>query len=311
MRREGKNDIKQPLEKEDLLVQAMDQGPNPVVITDGNGKIVYVNKKFVKFTGYGAEEMLGENPRVLSAGRTPPETYKHLWATILSGQVWQGELCNKRKNGEVFWESISIAPVKDRQGRVTHFVGMWHDSTERKSREEKMTTDLKEFEHQSITDELTGQYNRRHILSELEREIERSKRYGRQLSGMMIDIDNFKMINDRHGHLVGDRVIRTFAAVLRKSIRKVDVLGRYGGDEFLVILPEATLEISRLVAQRIQENLSEYDENVLGALGKLTASIGLFSFENIAKVNQNAFIEKIDRALLLSKQAGKNTITVG
>ena len=311
MENKKKDKTGRPPAPDDLLIQALDQGPDPVMITDCSGKIEYVNKRFSEFTGYRAEEILGQNPRILSAGQTPWETYKQLWNTILSGHVWQGELCNRRKGGGLFWESISIAPIKNRQGRIAHFVGVWNDSTERKRREERITTNLREFEHQSRTDDLTGQYNRRHILVELEREIERVIRYGRRLSGMMIDIDNFKMINDRFGHLIGDRVIKAFAAVISKSIRKIDILGRYGGDEFLVILPEVTLDVAKLVAQRIQKNLLEYEENVLGELGKLTASIGLLSFDGVKETSQSSFIEKIDQALLKSKQAGKNTITVG
>ncbi len=297
--------------KRAIFTQAIEQNPLAILITNEVGNIVYVNRAFAALSGYGAEEVLGKNPRMLSAGETAPEIYRELWETIRSGRVWRGELCNKRKNGQTYWESISVAPIKDPDGRVSYFIGVWSDSTEHKRQEESIAASLKDFEHQSKTDELTGQYNRRHILAELEREIERVKRYGRHLSGMMIDIDNFKMINDRYGHLMGDRVIKAFAAVISRSIRKVDILGRYGGDEFLVILPEATLDVGKLVAQRIQKNLLEYEENVLSGLGRLTASIGLLSFENIPEAGPVAFMEKIDHALLQSKRAGKNTITAG
>lgn len=294
-----------------FLTQAIEQNPLAILITDERGHIIYVNQVFVSLTGYAFEEVAGKNPRMLSAGKTPPEIYQELWKALLAGRGWQGELLNKRKNGQTFWESIAIAPIKNTQGRITHFMGIWNDSTERKQNEERTANHLKEFEHQARTDELTGQFNRRYIFEELEKEVERAKRYGRQLSGMMIDIDDFKMINDRYGHLIGDRVLKTFARVIRKSIRRVDILGRYGGDEFLVILPEASLETAKRVGQRIQQNLSEYEQNVLEGLGKLTASIGLLVFDNLSEATQNAFIEKMDHALLKSKQAGKNTMTAG
>ncbi len=294
-----------------LLAQAIEQNPLAILITDDAGNIIYVNQVFVSLTGYVFEEVAGKTPRMLSAGETSSEIYRELWKTIRSGQVWQGELYNRRKTGRTYWESISIAPIKDSSGRITHFIGIWNDSTERKENEERVAGNLKEFEHQSRTDELTGQYNRRYILEELEKEVERAKRYDRRLSGMMIDVDDFKMINDRYGHLIGDRVLKAFAAVISKSIRKVDILGRYGGDEFLVILPEAALETAKLVAQRIQKNLSEYEQNVLGELGKLTASIGLIAFDSASEAIRSAFIERIDQALLKSKQAGKNAVTVG
>lgn len=294
-----------------LLAQAIEQSPVPIIITDVGGHIEYANPRFTVLTGYQLQEVMGKNTHLLSAGKTRPEVYKNLWDTILAGEVWEGDLCNKRKNGEEFWESISISPIKNTGGAITHFIGIWQDATSRKHAEDDLKRRSHEFENQSITDDLTGIYNRRHILEELDREIERALRYGRHLSGMMLDIDDFKNINDRYGHLVGDRVIRAFATLLQRSIRKVDILGRYGGDEFLVILPEAMLDAAKKVAQRIQKNLSEYEHNVLGDLSRFTTSVGLASYEGIQKVDKATFIEKIDQALLQAKQLGKNRIFPG
>lgn len=294
----------------DLLIQAMEQSPEAVLITNLSGDIEYVNRKFLLLTGYSKQEVLGRNPRMFASGKTPLETYQDLWKTILAGQEWHGEFWNRKKNGELFWQSISIAPVKDTEGRPAYFMGIWSDSTERKGREEKIEMNLKEFQRQSQTDELTGQYSRRFILAELGREMERSRRYHRNLSGMMIDVDNFKAINDRYGHPTGDRVLKTVSHIIRKCIRHVDYLGRYGGDEFLVILPESNLGISKKVAVRIQNYLEEYQEHVLEKMGKVTVSIGLLSFEKMEEASPAVFIERMDQALLKSKQAGKNTITV-
>jgi len=294
----------------DLLLEAVQQSPVPVMIADRKGNIQYVNERFSVLTGYRSEEIIGKNPRVLSAGKTPQEVYRELWETLLSGRVWHGDLCNKRKSGEVFWESISIGPIKNREGIITHFVGIWQDNTRHKRIDEKLAEDLREYEDQSKTDDLTRQYNRRHILAELDQELERALRYGRSLSGMMADIDDFKMINDRYGHLIGDRVIRAFATVLHRSIRKIDILGRYGGDEFLVILPEATLETAKFVASRIQKSLRDYHDNVLGDLSPFTASIGLISFDNIREMDKTIFIEKMDQAMFRAKRTGKNRVLV-
>lgn len=293
-----------------LLARAAEQAPAPIMITDAQANIEYVNPRFTELSGYSKKELMGQNPRILASGKTPRQTYEELWKTILSGKVWQGELCNRRKNGEIFWESLVVSTLKDNQNRITHFIGIWQDTTQRKLTEEELLVRSREFETQSRTDDLTGQYNRRHILVELEKEVERALRYGRRLSGMMVDIDDFKNINDQYGHLVGDRVIKAFAGVLERSIRKVDILGRYGGDEFLIILPEATADVARLVAQRIQKNLADYQRNVLGELSPFTASIGLRSFEAIKEVDKTIFIEKIDQALLKAKRAGKNTISM-
>ena len=175
---------------------------------------------------------------------------------------------------------------------------------------EKLEVSVVKLGHESITDDLTGQYNRRHILEELGKEVERARRYGRRLSGMMIDLDNFKTVNDQYGHPTGDRVLKTFAGVIGRSIRKIDIVGRYGGDEFIVILPESTLEAARLVAERIQANLREYEKHVPSELFRVTASMGLISFEDVKEINESAFVEKIDQALLLAKRTGKNKISV-
>jgi len=294
-----------------ILSSVAEQGPTPLLITNTSGEIEYVNPAFTQVTGYTLEELRGKNPRILKSGRTPPEVYKELWETILSGRVWHGDLWNRRKDGEIFAESILIARLRDDEGKITHFVGMWQDVTQRKQAEEDLEHRAVVLEKESITDDLTGQYNRRHILEELEKEVERSRRYGRRLSGMMIDLDNFKQVNDQYGHPLGDRVLRTFSGILKKGIRKIDILGRYGGDEFIVILPESTVEVAHRVAARIQKNLHEYHKNVSGELFPAAASIGLISFENLQGVSRSAFVQKMDEALLRAKQSGKNRVAVG
>ena len=128
---------------------------------------------------------------------------------------------------------------------------------------------------------------------------------------MMIDIDDFKKINDTHGHLTGDRVIRTFSKILEDSIRTIDILGRYGGDEFLLILPETIIDEARVVAERIQKNLADYQQNVMGEFGILTASIGLVAFDDTCRTDKTIFLGKIDNILLAAKRAGKNKIIIG
>jgi len=120
------------------LSRAIEQSPTTVVITDVKGRIEYVNPKFTELTGYRAEEALGKNPRVLKSGLHPPEYYKELWETILAGEAWYGELCNKKKNGELFWESASISPIRNEEGKTTHFVAVKEDITERKRVQEEL-----------------------------------------------------------------------------------------------------------------------------------------------------------------------------
>ncbi|HTL47167.1 MAG TPA: diguanylate cyclase [Verrucomicrobiae bacterium] len=299
---------KEPGER--FLAEALRQAPVPVLITDVSGKIVYVNATFTRLTGYRYSDLKGKKPSLLSAGKTPAEVYQDMWASIASGGAWQGELLNKRKNGEEYWETISIGTVRGKANRVTHYVGVWQDSTRRKRDLENIKRQSRHLEKQSITDELTGVHNRRFILSEVAKEMDRARRYGRALSGMMIDIDGFKKVNDDCGHVLGDRVLRSFAAILKKSLRKADIVGRYGGDEFLVILPETDLEAGFRTARRVQENFALYNRSVMTELASLTVSIGLFSAGISAEETPEGLIARIDTALLKAKKNGKNQIVV-
>lgn len=186
------------------------------------------------------------------------------------------------------------------------FLGLLQDKLALQERKlEIMTVRLKRL---SITDDITTLYNHRHMLVEIEREVERAKRYGRMLSGMMIDIDDFKKVNDQHGHLAGDRLLREIADKLQQSIRKVDILGRYAGDEFFIILPETDLEASKVVAERIQKNINTYSFRLLEAPIAVTVSIGIFSFPAGRELNFENFINQADQMLLQAKRAGKNQI---
>lgn len=166
---------------------------------------------------------------------------------------------------------------------------------------------LKNFlETQSMTDDVTGVYNHRHLLEEIEKEVERSKRHNHFLSGMMIDVDGFKEINESYGHLVGDSVLREMAIVLADSIRKIDIFGRYGGDEFVVILPEAQLPAAEVVAERILKNVRKHRFKTQRDDLSMTVSIGLFSFEDTRDLDKTQFIEKIDQAMFRAKGLGKD-----
>lgn len=173
---------------------------------------------------------------------------------------------------------------------------------------EKMELLAVKLKHLAITDELTGLYNRRHLLVQIESEIERANRYKRSLSILMLDIDNFKPINDQHGHAAGDLLLKDIAKMLSRGVRKVDIVGRYGGDEFLVILPESDLKAAQNVAERILKNVRSHKFEVQGQPLPITLSIGLHSFESVGQVSCEELIEKADHALLAAKRKGKNRV---
>lgn len=164
------------------------------------------------------------------------------------------------------------------------------------------------LENQSMTDDLTGLFNHRQILAEIDKEVERARRYQRNLSGMMIDVDGFKAINDFYGHLTGDSVLREIANIIRHSVRNVDIVGRFGGDEFLVILPEASREAARVVAERVLKGVQQHPFKTGRDYISLTASIGVFSITDPKDFERTAFLDKMDRAMFRSKEEGKNRI---
>ncbi len=170
---------------------------------------------------------------------------------------------------------------------------------------ERINRSLKE---ESIMDELTGQYNRRHILYELEKEIERARRYKHTLAGIMIDVDDFKKFNDRYGHLLGDTILKEATHVFDHCIRTIDVLGRYGGDEFIILLPEASADTAKVVAERIKKAMGEHAIVFKKKTLKVTVSIGMHYFEDLTNVDKKDFIDKIDQALYLAKTSGKNRV---
>lgn len=170
---------------------------------------------------------------------------------------------------------------------------------------ERINHSLKE---ESIMDELTGQYNRRHILYELEKEIERARRYKHTLAGIMIDVDDFKKFNDRYGHLFGDTILKEVTNIFDHCVRTIDVLGRYGGDEFIILLPEANPDTAKVVAERIKKALGEHTILYKKKPLKVTVSMGVHYFEDLTNVDKKDFIEKIDQALYLAKTSGKNRV---
>ncbi|MEK7699428.1 MAG: PAS domain S-box protein, partial [Planctomycetota bacterium] len=205
------------------LSQAVDQSTISVLITDTDGKIEYVNPKFIQMTGYDREEIIGQNPRILKSGETSSVEYQRLWEKIVSGKEWQGEFQNKKKNGEMYWERASISPIKNDKGEITHFLGIKEDITEHKKSETKLL-------YMADHDPLTNLLNRRRFREELEYWTALSLRHDYSGALLFLDIDDFKHINDTLGHQVGDELLVCIADMLRGRLRETDILARQGGD---------------------------------------------------------------------------------
>lgn len=463
-------DITERIRTEDSLrklSRAVEQSTVSIVITDTAGRIEYVNPRWTQLTGYTFEEALGNNPRIQKSGMTPPQVYQELWNTIMQGREWKGEFTNRKKNGELYIESATISPIVDPQGKVTHFVAVKEDITERhraqrdlaKRANELMTlyetsltvnaqTDLSELLHTiirraaeltggdvgslhlldkdgvtlrlvvgwqldasfvgmtqhlgegiagrvaqsgkaevnndyahwtgktapfasmnvqcmlgvplktrqkvlgviaianyhrdepfteeqirlvrlfadqaaiavehtrlyndvqmlAITDELTGVYNRRGLFQFGEREFERARRFRRPLSAIMFDIDNFKQVNDQHSHAAGDRVLRALAECSQKNARHLDIIGRYGGEEFVILLPETDILTASHVAERLRGSVQKMVIVYEGLEICVTASLGIATLTP-AMADLSALISAADIALLAAKDAGRNRVS--
>lgn len=284
------------------LSNAVKQSPISIVITDTKGNIEYVNPKFTQLTGYTLDEVIGKNPRILKSGKTSASEYKRLWDTITSGREWRGEFCNKKKNGEFYWDYASVSPIRNAEGVITHFLAVKEDITERKNFEAQLA-------YLANCDPLTNLLNRRRFHEELENWLAHVRRYGTNGALLFLDIDNFKYINDTLGHQVGDKLLVDLALLLRKRMRKTDILARLGGDEFAIILPHVSTDQARSIAQNILESTKNtIIVDKMQSLG-ITASIGIALFPEHGD-EAETLLSYADLALYKAKEEGRNRICV-
>ncbi len=196
-----------------ILSLAVEQGPAAVIVTDNRGAIEYVNRRFCAISGYDAADVLGRTPEFLKSGYMPQSLYRDLWETVLAGNEWQGELYNKRKDGELYWSQIKISPICDMGGKISHLLGVSEDISLRKRYEERLL-------HQANFDQLTSLPNRVLAFDRLCQALNLAQRDQRPLTIMQIDLDQFKVVNDTLGHAAGDAVLLEAARRLQSCVRK-------------------------------------------------------------------------------------------
>ena len=277
------------------LAQAVNFSGTPIVITDLAGTIEFVNAAFSAVTGYTAEDAIGQTPRILKSGKTDAAVYAEMWKTLAKGNSWRGDLLNRRKNGELYWDHMVISPITDENGKTTHYVAVRSDVTERKIEEQRLA-------HLATHDVLTGLPNRAFFLTRLEHAIALAKRAGTMVAVLFVDLDDFKTYNDRYGHSVGDEILCEFGQRLRTSLRTSDTLARFGGDEFVCLLENVANESS--VAVVIEKILKEIEKPIVTAYDGeilISASIGVSIFPHDDS-EANALIEMADTAMYRAKE---------
>lgn len=268
-----------------------------IMITDRSNRIIEVNAAFTRQTGYLLEEVKGQDPKILSSGRTSSEEYRAMWQSLHDQGFWQGELWDRRKDGSVYPKLLTISVVQGPQGKVDFYIGSFTDISQQKAVEA-------EIRHVANHDFLTGLPNRMYVQVVLEQTMPLAKREQTELAVMFIDLDRFKSINDTYGHAVGDELLIQVAARLKQSVRESDLVARLGGDEFVVVMTShVAINGEITVAQKIMKNLSEPYQ--VGALTlHSTPSIGISRYPFDAQTVED-LMKHADMAMYQVKQSGR------
>ncbi len=281
-----------------MLSQAVEQSPVSVIICDPEGIIEYVNPKFEEVTGYIFKEAVGKNPRFIQSGETAEETYRDMWQVVRDDRVWKGELCNRRKNGELFWEHMSLSPIKNSREEIRGYLAVKEDISQRKLYEEQLL-------RQANYDDLTGLPNRMLAMDRLSHAILQEQRRGGAVALLFVDLDNFKLVNDTLGHDSGDKLLTMAARRFVGCLRDCDTAARFGGDEFLIILSE--LQGAADVLPILGRIVSAFGKpfSIEGHDFFATASIGVSMCpEDSTKAME--LLKNSDSAMYEAKKFGKN-----
>ena len=211
-----------------LAATVVDNTMEGVVVTDAHSRILSVNAAFTRLLGYTEEELLGKTPRVFKSGRHDKAFYEAMWSALTETGYWQGEIWNRRKNGEIFPEHMSLSAVRDPAGEITHYVCMFTDISEEKAQQ-------RQLEYLAHNDPLTGLSNRTWFGHQLELAVQEAQGSGEHIAVLLLNLDRFKDVNDSYGHTTGDEVLKHIARQVQSALRPGDVLGRMAGDELAVV----------------------------------------------------------------------------
>lgn len=273
-----------------------------VVVTDMATNMIKVNPAFSVITGYPAQEAIGKPTKILASGAHSPEFYKTMWDALNATGNWQGEIFNRRKNGEFYTEWLSINALHDSTGLLTHYIGLFSDISERKAAEAQM-------HNLAHYDPLTGLPNRTLLTDRLQQAIAAAKREKIHMALMFIDLDKFKPINDTLGHHIGDLMLKEVAKRILACLRESDTAARIGGDEFVVLLPLSAEEKDALaVAEKIRLSLGE-PFNLGEQRLHISSSIGVAIYPEHGS-DEKSLLRNADTAMYFAKEAGRNTVTM-
>lgn len=285
-----------------LLDSALADVSNAVMITDADAHILWANQSLAKLTGYPSGELLGKTPRLFNSGKQDDSFYRQFWSTLTAGHAWRGEIVNARRDGSLYTVSETVTPLIDDTGKISHYVAVVDDISERKAMEERIR-------HAANFDLLTDLPNRGLFFDRLGQALVQARREGQPVALLFLDLDRFKAVNDKLGHDAGDLLLRTVAERLREEVRESDTVARLAGDEFTIILPRIANEADAVrVARKIVDAVSRPVDLKVKEVS-IGVSIGVALFpkhgSNVAQV-----LDAADKAMYHAKRSGRNTVRV-
>ena len=285
---------------------------DPFCIFDRDFRIIRVNAAYAQMKNKTAEELIGMKCYEVLGERDSMCEGCVVGKTLNSADPCAKDKLVTLKDGTEIWMEIYTYPILDEDGKVSHVIEYTRDITERKKTEDEKRRLIDKLEHLSKTDGLTGMINRRALTDSLAYEIDRAKRYHSELALILCDVDNFKAINDTYGHDAGDRTLQALSATLKTLLRKIDIAGRYGGDEFMLILPETTVSGAESLAEKLLSAVRDTELRLPdGKHIRLSMSIGIAGLEADREgENIDSFVKRADDAMYAAKQGGKDRVSI-
>ena len=291
--------------KDGLFHNLIETTTDVVLVTDANfsnsgPRIVYANPSFEKKMGYNANAIVGHSPAILNGPKTDKHTLYRIYRALRKGRSIRTEILNYDQEREPHWFDVNIVPLLGDDGQIKYFTSIGRDLSRYKKIERQLA-------NMALFDSLTGCLNRAAFMQHANKEFARAQRYHRPLSVVMIDIDHFKLINDKYGHAAGDNVLQIFVEAIDEEIRTTDILGRIGGEEFALLLPDTPLNSAFHLAERVRKRITKYPYLAGEFLIEVTASLGVtLLFDTDPDFTQ--VMERADKALYTAKHAGRNQV---
>lgn len=285
------------------LSSAVEASPNGILITDENGIIQYVNPRCEHITGYSSDDVVGKTPEIYrSDDDHNQQLFKDMWFSIRAGREWNGEVQNQRKDGELYWIKEYVAPIRNEDGDITHFVAIQEDITEARVLASRLS-------YQATHDNLTGLINRSEFERRLTTLVTEAHEQGSTHAMCFVDLDQFKVINDTCGHIAGDELLRQLGHLLVGTVRRSDTLARLGGDEFAVLMAHCSQKQAERVANEIRELIEQFQFIWEARVFTIGASIGVTSIHRLTS-DMTEVLKQADTACYAAKNSGRNRVYI-